>query len=257
MPEDHRHPAQGLRRRLHRHVLAPPRRRLRLRLAERRDRGHGPGGRREHHLPQGDHRGAPTPTRCAGRRSRSTRRSSPTPTSPRPTATSTPSSRPTETRDFLIHAIEISAAEDASRARPRSTASRRSDAMSEHETFTSLVLDDTAYETRHTRKFAARKRYDAAEPERAARLHSRRHPGDPRRARAAGCARGDPLLVLEAMKMRNDVVSPRDGVIESRPRSGRRHGDQEAAPDHLRLSPTAGWHRNPDEPSRRGRRRRP
>jgi Acetyl-CoA carboxylase, carboxyltransferase component (subunits alpha and beta) len=42
--EDHRDPAQGLRRRLHRHVLAPPARRLRLRLADGRDRRDGPEG---------------------------------------------------------------------------------------------------------------------------------------------------------------------------------------------------------------------
>jgi biotin carboxyl carrier protein len=86
--------------------------------------------------------------------------------------------------------------------------------MSEHETFQSLVLDDTTYETHHTRKFASRKRWEAANP-------------DEMRAFLPGVIqavyatpgqrvrRGEPLLVLEAMKMRNDVVSPRDGVIEA------------------------------------------
>ena len=43
--------AQGLRRRLRRDVLQAPARRLQLRLADRRGRGDGPGGRRQHHLP--------------------------------------------------------------------------------------------------------------------------------------------------------------------------------------------------------------
>ena len=50
-PEDHRHHAQGLRRRLRRHGLQAPARRLQLRLADRRGRGDGPRGRGQHHLP--------------------------------------------------------------------------------------------------------------------------------------------------------------------------------------------------------------
>ena len=49
--EDHRHHAQGLRRRLRRHGLQAHAGRLQLRLADRRDRRHGPGGRGQHHLP--------------------------------------------------------------------------------------------------------------------------------------------------------------------------------------------------------------
>ena len=50
-PEDHGHHAQGLRRRLRRHGLQAHARRLQLRLAERGDRGHGAGGRGQHHPP--------------------------------------------------------------------------------------------------------------------------------------------------------------------------------------------------------------
>ena len=52
-PEDRRHHAQGLRRRLRRHELEAHPRRLQLRLADRRDRRDGPGGRGQHRLPQG------------------------------------------------------------------------------------------------------------------------------------------------------------------------------------------------------------
>ncbi len=50
-PEDHRDHAQGLRRRLRRHVLQAPAGGLQLRLADGRDRGHGPRGRGQHHPP--------------------------------------------------------------------------------------------------------------------------------------------------------------------------------------------------------------
>ena len=50
-PEDHRHHAQGVRRRVRRHGVQAPARRLQLRLADGRGRGHGPRGRGEHHLP--------------------------------------------------------------------------------------------------------------------------------------------------------------------------------------------------------------
>ena len=49
--EDHADHAQVLRRRLRRHGLQAPRRRLQLRLAAGGDRGDGAGGRGQHHLP--------------------------------------------------------------------------------------------------------------------------------------------------------------------------------------------------------------
>ena len=51
--EAHGDHAQGLRRRLRRHELEAHPRRLQLRLADGRDRGDGPGGRGQHHLPVG------------------------------------------------------------------------------------------------------------------------------------------------------------------------------------------------------------
>ncbi|MFI5143691.1 MAG: acetyl-CoA carboxylase biotin carboxyl carrier protein subunit [Thermoanaerobaculales bacterium] len=86
--------------------------------------------------------------------------------------------------------------------------------MSEPENFKTLVVDDTAYPTRYTSKFAGRKVYVPGNTrEVAARL-----PGTIQRiyaTRGQRVKRGDPLLVLEAMKMANDVAAPRDGVIKA------------------------------------------
>jgi biotin carboxyl carrier protein len=75
-----------------------------------------------------------------------------------------------------------------------------------------LVVDDTPYETTYTRKFAGRKRYAPPNPNEVRAfipgviqaLHVKE--GD-------RISRGAPLLVLEAMKMKNDMASPRDGRI--------------------------------------------
>jgi|WetSurMetagenome_2_1015567.scaffolds.fasta_scaffold1590668_1 biotin carboxyl carrier protein len=77
-----------------------------------------------------------------------------------------------------------------------------------------FVLDDTQYSTCLTRKYENRKPY---------------MPADPRRLRAAipgvitsvsiqpgqKVRRGEGLLALEAMKMRNEITAPRDGEIMS------------------------------------------
>ena len=77
-----RHHAQGLRRGLLRHGEQAHPHRRELRVAHRRDRGDGLGGRGQHPLQARD-RGAPrTPRPCARRRSPSSARSSPTPTWP-------------------------------------------------------------------------------------------------------------------------------------------------------------------------------
>lgn len=84
--------------------------------------------------------------------------------------------------------------------------------MSDELELRQLILDDTAYTTQYTRKFTQHKPYAAPEPG-----HLRtRIPGvvvsiavQPGRK----VKRGDPLLVLEAMKMRNELLSLRDGVV--------------------------------------------
>ncbi len=77
-----------------------------------------------------------------------------------------------------------------------------------------FVLDDTVYRTSLTRRFERRRPYQ---------------PPDPRHLTAAipgvigniavaeqqAVRRGEPILVLEAMKMRNEVLSPRDGTIRT------------------------------------------
>ena len=84
--------------------------------------------------------------------------------------------------------------------------------MKKTDKLATLVIDDTAYETRLTRKFAQRKPYEPADPRqlrafipgviRAIHVHEGRQ-----------VERGAPLLVLEAMKMSNDVSSSCDGTV--------------------------------------------
>lgn len=83
----------------------------------------------------------------------------------------------------------------------------------DNETLHTLVVDDTSYETHYTRKFSSRKAYTAPNPRELRAfipgVIQTIHVQPGRRVR-----RGDPLLVLEAMKMRNDVVSAHEGVID-------------------------------------------
>ena len=75
-----------------------------------------------------------------------------------------------------------------------------------------LHLNDTAYETTLTRKYALRKPYVPKDPGRVAAiipgliLEVRVKPGDQVR-------RGQSLLVLEAMKMQNHLAAPLDGTV--------------------------------------------
>ena len=77
-----------------------------------------------------------------------------------------------------------------------------------------FILDDTSYETLNSRKFKERRAWAPPEP-------------DKMRARIPGTIlkvyvkegqkvlRGDPVLVLEAMKMANDLASPSDGTVKA------------------------------------------
>jgi len=86
--------------------------------------------------------------------------------------------------------------------------------MSHDEIYKTLVIDDTAYETRWTAKFARRPQYKAPDPKKVLAfipgvirgMYVR--PGQ--RVR-----RGDSLVILEAMKMHNDITAPHDGVIKT------------------------------------------
>ncbi len=79
---------------------------------------------------------------------------------------------------------------------------------------TTFVVDDTSYETRLSVKFRRRKPWVAPNPKqltayipgviRAVHVHA-----------GQSVRRGDPLLVLEAMKMQNAVDAKDDGRIKS------------------------------------------
>ena len=125
--EGHRHHAQGLRRRLLRHVEQAHPHRLQLRLADGRDRGDGAGGRGQHPL-QARARGGGRPGRArAPRRSRSSARSSPTRTSPPRAASSTRSSGRAQTRAQADRGARDARDTSATGTRRRSTATSRSD----------------------------------------------------------------------------------------------------------------------------------
>jgi len=78
----------------------------------------------------------------------------------------------------------------------------------------SLAIDDFTYQTQLTRKFENRRRYVAVDPRKIVcvipgliqEIYVRE--GDAVRP-------GDRLLVLEAMKMQNDILCPRDGKVKT------------------------------------------
>jgi biotin carboxyl carrier protein len=86
--------------------------------------------------------------------------------------------------------------------------------MNERLELQKLRIAETEYETTFTKKFLNRKRYIAPDPNSilcvipgvVQRIHVR--PGQEVR-------KGEPLCVLEAMKMQNDVVSPFDARVGS------------------------------------------
>jgi len=77
-----------------------------------------------------------------------------------------------------------------------------------------LVIGGTAYETRLTAKFARRKRYVAPDPH----VVTCVIPGVIRSVsvrKGMHVRTGEPLIVLEAMKMQNDITAPHDGVVRA------------------------------------------
>ncbi|MBN1448399.1 MAG: acetyl-CoA carboxylase biotin carboxyl carrier protein subunit [Bacteroidetes bacterium] len=86
--------------------------------------------------------------------------------------------------------------------------------MSEKSTLQRLVIDDTPYETRFTTKFEKRKPYAAPNPKHVLAFI----PGVIQEIYVSEGQKvrwGDSLLVLEAMKMKNDVTADIEGVIRS------------------------------------------
>lgn len=77
-----------------------------------------------------------------------------------------------------------------------------------------LVIDDTTYSTIHTTKFRARKPYSVKDP----RLVLAFIPGIIQNLTVSPgqrMQRGQSMLTLEAMKMKNDVTAPIDGTIKA------------------------------------------
>jgi biotin carboxyl carrier protein len=74
-------------------------------------------------------------------------------------------------------------------------------------------VDDTKYETVLTNKFLTRKKYTPANPGKILAFI----PGSIRNifvTENQPVKKGDPLLILEAMKMKNELNSPIDGVVK-------------------------------------------
>ena len=80
--------------------------------------------------------------------------------------------------------------------------------------FKKFVLDDTTYETHLTRKFDRRRPWMPKNPKRLeAEIPGVIHSLQVKVGDAVG--RGDPILILEAMKMKNAVKSPIEGRIRA------------------------------------------
>jgi biotin carboxyl carrier protein len=76
-----------------------------------------------------------------------------------------------------------------------------------------LEIDDTVFETAPTRKFANRTPYAPRDPRKILCFI----PGIIRKIHVAPgrkIRRGDHLLILEAMKMQNDISSPEEGTVK-------------------------------------------
>ncbi len=84
--------------------------------------------------------------------------------------------------------------------------------MDEQPIFDKIVIDDTSYDTLLTRKHRHRKAYVAKDPKKLTAFI----PGVVRHVyvkKGQRVKRGDHVLILEAMKMQNDVPAPIDGII--------------------------------------------
>jgi pyruvate carboxylase len=78
---------------------------------------------------------------------------------------------------------------------------------------TSLEIDETVYETLPTRKFLQRQPYAARDPKKVRCFI----PGTIRKISVKPGQKivwGEHLLILEAMKMQNDIAAPEDGVVK-------------------------------------------
>ncbi|MBP7215404.1 MAG: acetyl-CoA carboxylase biotin carboxyl carrier protein subunit [Candidatus Kapabacteria bacterium] len=76
-----------------------------------------------------------------------------------------------------------------------------------------IIVDDTVYETYYTRKYLSRKPINISDPNTIVAVI----PGvikDILVKKGDRVTKGQPLLILEAMKMKNRIFAPRNGIIE-------------------------------------------
>jgi biotin carboxyl carrier protein len=86
--------------------------------------------------------------------------------------------------------------------------------MEEQQQFDILVIDDSRYQTRLTKKFTTRTAFAKPDPKKVLAVI----PGVIQDVVVRPGQRvkwGESLLILEAMKMRNDVTAPHDGIVKS------------------------------------------
>lgn len=86
--------------------------------------------------------------------------------------------------------------------------------MSDNHRPAQLVIDDTTYETTLTEKYKKRKKFEVANPK----LIRAYIPGVIKKIvvkEGQQVKIGDSLLILEAMKMQNNITAPVDGKVKS------------------------------------------
>ena len=85
--------------------------------------------------------------------------------------------------------------------------------MEEQKIFDKIIVDDTSYETLLTKSFRRRKPYAKKDPKRLTAFI----PGVIQHIYVRKGERvkwGQPVIILEAMKMQNDVPAPIDGIVK-------------------------------------------
>jgi len=86
--------------------------------------------------------------------------------------------------------------------------------MNEKPNLRPLIIEDREYDTLYTRKFELRKPYQPADPKKIRCVI----PGVVNAIQVTPgkkVRQGDPLLVIEAMKMQNEILAAAEGVIRS------------------------------------------
>jgi biotin carboxyl carrier protein len=85
--------------------------------------------------------------------------------------------------------------------------------MSEQDKFSEIALESGTFETRLTKKFVRRKRYQKFDP----RVIKALIPGSVAEIHTKSGSivrQGDTLLILDAMKMLNRILAPQDGKVK-------------------------------------------